>query len=160
MEAIACISIRQPWAWAILHGGKRIENRVSPDPWRSRVGQRIYIHAAKGCTRDEYDDAASFIEDAIDLAAGTSLGRRPPPLAELPRGALVGTAKLVAVKHYLDPTVAADEWTIGDWCLVLDEVRPLSAALPWKGALGWFPGPPDAEAAIAAWAATEDADGC
>lgn len=171
MTAPVCISVRQPWAWAIIRAGKRIENRAVPDPWRSRVGQRIYIHAAKGCTRDEYEDGADFIEDATGLDA-TAI--RPPLLAALPRGAIVGTAKLTAVAKlgalpssfsgwFRDDdaprvlrAVSRSPWSVGPWCLVLDDVRPLSQPLPWKGALGWFPGPPDAEAAIAAWANAGD----
>ena len=52
------LSVRQPWAWAIIHAGKDVENRS----WQAvnhglRRRGRIAIHAAKGLTRDEYDDA-------------------------------------------------------------------------------------------------------
>ncbi len=40
------LSIQQPWAWLILHGGKDIENRSWKLP-KAMVGQRIYIHAGK-----------------------------------------------------------------------------------------------------------------
>jgi len=145
----ACISIRQPWAWAIIHAGKTIENRGVPWPWRERVGERIYLHAAKGCTFEEFHDGASWIKDAADV--------QPPALSTLPRGAIIGSARLVAVIPEGDERNLSP-WTIGPWCLVLDEVRASSRPLPWQGRLGWFGGPPDLEAAIAAWVAVEGDD--
>lgn len=55
---IMCLSIRQPWAWAILHAGKDIENR----DWATRFRGPFLVHAGKGCTRDEYEDAVDFIQ--------------------------------------------------------------------------------------------------
>jgi hypothetical protein len=37
------LSIKQPWAWLIVHGYKDIENRTFDSP---RCG-RIYVHAGK-----------------------------------------------------------------------------------------------------------------
>lgn len=39
------LTLWQPWAAAITHGGKRIENRPWA-PWRSIIGREIAIHAA------------------------------------------------------------------------------------------------------------------
>ena len=33
-----CLSIRQPWAWAIIHAGKDIENRCWPTSYRGPDG--------------------------------------------------------------------------------------------------------------------------
>ena len=46
------LSIRQPWASLILKAGKDIENR----DWPTKFRGRILIHAAKGCTRDEWEN--------------------------------------------------------------------------------------------------------
>ena len=35
------LTVRQPWAWAIVHAGKRIENRTR----RTNFRGRFYIHA-------------------------------------------------------------------------------------------------------------------
>jgi hypothetical protein len=53
IEKTPCIalSIRQPWAWLILHAGKDIENRDWPTKYRGP----FLIHASKGMTRDEYE---------------------------------------------------------------------------------------------------------
>jgi len=59
------LTIRQPWAWAIFHAGKDIENR----DWPTRLRGRIAIHAAKGMTRDEYESALFFIQERQILEA-------------------------------------------------------------------------------------------
>ena len=50
------LSIRQPWAWMILYAGKDIENRE----WPTRFRGRVLIHASKGMTHDEWEDAWEF----------------------------------------------------------------------------------------------------
>lgn len=37
------ISVRQPWAWAIIHGGKDVENRT----WEANYRDQFLIHARK-----------------------------------------------------------------------------------------------------------------
>lgn len=119
------LSIRQPWASLILKAGKDIENRCWPTKYRGR----ILIHAAKGCTRDELDDALDFAE----LACGV---RYTVDLKTIPRGGIVGSVEIVdCVKH------SASRWFIGDYGFVLRDPRPLPFR-PWKGQLGFF-GVPD-----------------
>ena len=72
------LSVRQPWAWAIIHADKDIENRS----WQAvnhglRQRGRICIHAAKGMTRDEYEEAREFID---------GLGYHTPDAHALHRG--------------------------------------------------------------------------
>ena len=45
------LSVRQPWAWLIVHGFKPMENRV----WRSTPQGRIAIHAARTFDREGYE---------------------------------------------------------------------------------------------------------
>ncbi len=78
---MATLSVRQPWAWAIVNGYKDIENRTR----NFRRRGYLAIHASKGTTRNEYGKAADFI---------ASKGIVVPPLCDLPRGCLVGRAKL------------------------------------------------------------------
>ena len=122
-QATKAISIRQPWAWAIIHAGKRVENRRW-DPHsgnaaaaRRLVGQTILIHAAKGCPGEEFDDGVDAVLDAARPAPGAerlaflstlakmSVALRGKhhgegtwrPVEGLPFGALVATAKLADV---------------------------------------------------------------
>ena len=56
------ISIRQPWAWAIVTIGKDIENRN----WPTRYRGPVLVHASSGCTQREYLAAKEFILEAVD----------------------------------------------------------------------------------------------
>lgn len=118
------LSIRQPWAWCILYG-KPVENRNWWTSYRGPLG----IHAAKGMTRDEY-------EECRDFAAG--LGLTVPPMPDLPRGGIVGRANLVDCV-----TSHASPWFFGRYGLVLADVKPLPF-VPLKGALGLFDVPESA----------------
>jgi len=112
------ISIRQPWAWCIFHG-KPVENRSWWTNYRGPLG----IHAAKGMTRAEYEFCRAF---------AARLGLTVPPMADLPRGGIVGRAKLVdCVSRHASP------WFFGPNGLVLEDAEPLPF-IPLKGALGLF----------------------
>lgn len=122
LAKLPVLSIRQPWAWAILHAGKDIENRC----WPTRFRGRFLIHAAKGCTKNEYGDAAMFAWEATD---GRCL---IPPLATLPRGGIVGVAELVDCVN-----ASPSPWFVGEYGFVLKNVQPIDF-LPVAGALGFF----------------------
>lgn len=116
------LSVRQPWAWLIIHGGKDVENR----DWSTRVRGRVLIHAAKGCTIDEYRDGEAF---AFDV----NLGIRVPPLTTLDRGGIVGSVEIV------DCVVSSPSpWFQGKYGFVLRDPRPLPFR-PVRGQLGFFP---------------------
>jgi hypothetical protein len=68
-----CLSVRQPWAWAILNG-KDIENR----DWSTTRRGRFLLHASKTCTRDEYEDVAMHHRNVGDLL------RKPLRASDLP----------------------------------------------------------------------------
>ena len=76
------IAIRHPWCWAVIHGGKDVENRTAPRQFKAAVGRRVFVHASKGMTQAEYQRAVEFM-------AGLSV--RCPPLDELQFGGIVGS---------------------------------------------------------------------
>ena len=51
------LTLWEPWASAIIHGPKRIENRPWK-PWDSVMGQRIAIHAGKRYDADAFGGIA------------------------------------------------------------------------------------------------------
>jgi hypothetical protein len=51
------LSIRQPWAWLIIHAGKDIENRE----WRTSFRGPVLIHASKTMTRADYEACCLFV---------------------------------------------------------------------------------------------------
>jgi hypothetical protein len=61
VQHVKALSIRQPWAWAILRAGKDVENRPERIARMAEklIGQRIYIHA--GLKLDE--SALDFMPD-------------------------------------------------------------------------------------------------
>ena len=115
------LSIRQPWANLILTAGKDIENRDWPTKYRGR----ILIHAAKGCTRMDFNDAIRFAE---------TCGSRPINLSfeTIYRGGIIGSVEIVdCVTHSTSP------WFMGKYGFVLSDPQPLPFT-QWKGQLGFF----------------------
>lgn len=123
------ISVRQPWAWAIIYGGKDIENRrwsvYSPS---RRFTGRVAIHASSGMTRNEYREAAEFME---------KLGVTCPPAVDLVRGAIIGTVEIIgSVTRVSRPTTS--KWFVGRFGLVLRGPEPIPEPIPVSGQLGFF----------------------
>lgn len=124
---LPALSIRQPWAWAILNVGKDIENRS----WPTRFRGRFLIHAAKGCTRDEYLDAKSDIGHAV-APEFRGKGIVFPGWKDMERGGIVGVAEIVDCVSQSD-----SRWFGGQWGFVLKNVQRLDF-FPCKGVLGFF----------------------
>ena len=118
------LSVRQPWAWAIIYGGKVIENR-SLGSIRSggMIPRRICIHAASGMTQDEYRWGVWRLHRH---------GVACPAPAKLPRGAIIGTVDVVDIV-----TESDSEWFGGQAGLRLADPAPIDP-IPSKGALGYF----------------------
>lgn len=113
------ISIRQPFAWAIIHGGKDIENRT----WPTRFRGRVLIHAGKAwhdCRPADLEAEMKYLGIELSIPA------------DLPRGGIVGVAEIVDCIN--EPT---SPWFEGPWGFVISNPRPLEF-LPCKGALGFF----------------------
>ena len=107
------LTIRQPWAWAIIYAGNNIENRS----WNTHLRGTIAIHA--GLSRDR--DAK--------LPRGIKL----PSEEELVRGAIIGVADIVeAVDHH------QSKWFSGPFGFVLTNPRALPRPIPCKGRLSFW----------------------
>jgi hypothetical protein len=118
------LSIRQPWAWAILFAGKDIENRS----WQAvnhglNQRGRIAIHASSGLGRQEYADVVALM---------AVMGVICPPAIELLRGGIVGSVEIVDVVKRSD-----SPWFFGPRGLVLRNPEPCDF-IPVKGCLGFF----------------------
>lgn len=128
------LTLWQPWAHAVAHFGKRIENRPWK-PWPSIVGQVVAIHAAAKV--DPIGEAA--VEGWVRRHTGLLL----PPAASLPRGAIVATARVTGVL-----TESESPWFVGPFGWTLDEVVALPAPVPCRGAQGLWTVPPEVEALV------------
>ena len=122
------LSVRQPWAWAIIHAGKDCENRGPlmirhlPKP----VARQIAIHAAKGMTREEYESARDFM---------ASIGVVCPAAIELRRGGIIGSVDVTRVSMPSQPPQS--RWYFGPRALMLANAAPCDF-IPAVGALGYF----------------------
>lgn len=145
MNDIRAISIRAPWAWLIVHGSKRIENRKQGFP--SAFRGELLLHASVKRSQADRDAAIAFVESFDpDLAA------RIPLLEDLPRGGIVARCRLADVIHpvgakrrgdapYSHP-LGRNVWYTGGVGLVLSDVRE-TPRVPCKGALGLWRPPAD-----------------
>ena len=117
MSEMKAISVKQPWAWAIVAGYKDVENRSR----RTNFRGPLLIHA--GLTLDPL--GFQFLWDR-------GLYKSLP--AELPQGGLVGTVEVVDCNKGYD-----SEWAFaGHWHWVLKRPREFRNLLPCPGRLGMF----------------------
>lgn len=126
------ISIRQPWAWAIVHAGKDIENR----DWSTRFRGPVAIHAAKGMGKSEYTDAAHFITQTLGRAPTADWLMRWHGVCAAPdrleRGGIIGVAEIVGCIDRSD-----SPWFFGRYGFVIRNPQPVSF-IPVRGELGFF----------------------
>ena len=127
---LPALSIRQPWAWLILHAGKDVENRDWPTNFRGRM----LIHASKTCTKAEYEDAIEFME----MRRLDHLGVSFPAIDQLERGGIVGSVEIVDCV-----TESESAWFMGHHGFILCNPKPMPF-VPFKGRLGFFNVPEDA----------------
>lgn len=119
------LSIRAPFAWAILHAGKDRENRS----WPTKVRGRVLIHCGEAMSPDDYSGA---MESCIRYG----LAARPPfptraALGFL-RGGIVGEVEIVDCI-----TESVSPWFSGRYGFVLHNAKPLPFVI-YKGRLGFF----------------------
>lgn len=129
------LSVRQPWAWAIIHAGKDVENRDwrRPNPGLKFRG-RVCIHASRGITQTEYLMARKAIEDLPVLTADV------PEARDLVRGAIIGTVDVVGIVRKSDRDGGPwgnSPWFFGPMGLALADPRPCEPVLA-QGQLGFF----------------------
>lgn len=114
-----CISIRQPWAWLIIHGGKDVENR----PWPTKFRGPLLIHASKGMTQREYEAAWLYAQDR---------GVWLPRFSDLQRGGIIGEVNL-----YDCAADVISPWFEGPFGFALRDPKPMEF-VPMAGKLGLF----------------------
>jgi len=153
------LTVRQPWAWAIIHGGKDVENRV-----RNIAGSYrgpVAIHAALAVDDDLEDpehpmyglvhagcpDRRQFDHNRHSCSWCTNA----EPRRWLDRGHIIGVVDLTGV-HVARATASgtlvdwAEHTKPGELCspwsewdqhhLEFANPRPIAAPIPFTGALG------------------------
>lgn len=122
------LSIRQPWAFSILHLGKDVENRK----WGTSYRGPLLIHAAKGCTADDVADWWAFV-CAMKSGRPVDAWDRWPGRDTVARGAIVGIVDLVGC--FVD---ASSPWFVGPVGLAVARPRAFAEPIPYRGQLGLF----------------------
>lgn len=120
------LTVKQPWAGAIVHQTKRIENRTWKLP-AAHIGTRILIHAAA-----KPDKHAIVYGPNLDVY-----------------GAIVGVATLTGFHFDSGRQPCCSEWADPDayhWALA--DVIALDQPVPAKGALGFWAPAPDVLTAV------------
>lgn len=114
------LSIRQPWAWLIVHGHKDVENRS----WYTHVRGPVLIHAGQTFDSEGY---AWVRENFPDIPL--------PRMVEFDRGGIVGRATLVDCVGE-----SGSPWFFGPFGFVFENATPL-VLTPCRGRLGFFAAP-------------------
>jgi hypothetical protein len=115
------LSIRQPWAWLIVHSVKDVENRT----WSTHHRGAFLVHSGLQLhgTREEREHIRAWVRRRFGVIVPE----------DLPLGGIVGQADLVRVVERSD-----SPWFTGPIGFVLEGARPL----PFRrclGRLGFFP---------------------
>lgn len=150
------LSVRQPYAWAIAHGRKDIENRS----WATCYRGPLAIHAGA-----RWDEGGAY--DKRVLMALFDYGDRfDPPLRverlgpktvrlvcdrQLTPGAVVAVVDVVGIctARSTSEQCGCGVWAVEGQChWRLANPRPLSAPVPCKGRLGLWGLPDEVEAAV------------
>lgn len=141
------LTVQQPWAWAIVHGGKDVENRTQAWSYRGPLA----IHAG-----------ARISERGLRTVPGIAAAEQlvdPDLVREEMAGALV-TGAVIGVVDLVDVHTAVDQCCESWWAetsydehgghtrrdvvhLVLERPRALAQPIPCKGRLGLWTPPAD-----------------
>jgi len=167
-DVIPCLSLRQPWAWAVLSAGKTIENRK----WSTSFRGVFLLHAASwpgdveamtkraeraGCRSKALHNAVEEAQAMLDMAADAGAKLPKVTMRELyaERGGIVGVARLYDIIPPCRGTLFQCEhpWHMPEqYGFRLADIRRVPFT-PWKGCLGFFGVPRDVAEPLLARAA-------
>lgn len=153
MRNLRCLTVHQPWASAIVHGEKRIENRTMEPP-ATLIGEVLAIHAGK-----TFDVMGEVI-------LRTELGFNSVDFPDV-RGAIIGVGRVIGFftkanwclrADHLTPTqrlariaeLRQSPYYAGEFGWILDEVIALPEPVPCRGMQGIWWAERDTVAAVSA----------
>ena len=147
MGELRALTVRQPWAGAIMWFGKDVENRTRPMSYRGP----LLIHAI--LYEPDWHDFLTVRDIAMQPVEWTDARRA--------RGVLLGTVEVTGC-HHAEDCGARDTrdglrhlwrycspWRMPDqYHITLADPRPLPEAIPCRGALGLWRLTGDTEVAV------------
>lgn len=147
------LTVQQPWAWAIVHGGKDVENRTQVWSYRGPLA----IHA--GARISQRGVESPLVEAALADASFHDDPGTPRVL-----GAIIGVVDLVDAHRSMgswsrdnvwQPTCCESPWAENTYAgrselvhLEFADPRPLAEPIPCRGALGLWTPPADVLAQV------------
>lgn len=114
------LSIRQPWAWAIIHTGKDVENRT----WKTKLRGDFLVHASKKFDNEGY----KWIKNNAKKLGLSNI----PEKKQFELGGIIGKVKLVDCVENSN-----SHWFFGPIGFKLENPSPISF-IPLKGKLSFF----------------------
>jgi hypothetical protein len=111
---VKALSLRQPFAWAVIHGGKDVENRS----WHCHFRGPVLIHAARHWH--------ALSPEALSRQMGIAVPEG------LPRGGIIGRVEIVDCVNRSD-----SPWFTGPYGFLLCNPIPLPFT-PCRGHLGFY----------------------
>lgn len=118
MSFVPCLSVRQPYAWLLVHGIKPVENRT----WSTRFRGRVLIHAGKVYgKRDHADDLEVYGAHGYPLSRDEMIG------------GIVGEAVITDCV-----TAHSSSFFFGPYGFVMAEAKAYPKLIPYRGVLGFF----------------------
>jgi len=124
---VKVITIDSLWAWAIIHGPKRVENRS----WTTKHRGPLLIHAGLNTSRE--GEVRKFLsEQGLSVPEGDEL--------DCLRGKIIGCVNLVDIVsleqcNFTELSLTTAPYAFGPECWILENPQVLSP-LPAKGRLG------------------------
>jgi len=116
------LTLHQPWAWAVAHAGKRVENRTWHPP-RSLIGQYLAIHAGaqpRGRALAEFE----YVREELGA----------PEIDALDFSAVVAVVRVTGALETPDVlTPQQRRWYMGPVAWLLDDVVTLPTPVPARG---------------------------
>lgn len=129
------LSVRQPWAWALIHGGKDVENRN----WFTQYRGLLAIHAGKSfdMTQEEFAGMCrgEYGEPFTSMALGYSAAHNRIGDDD-PRGAIIG---IVELYDCIPDSRCTSPWRADGYeffCWMVRNPVALLEPIPMKGRLG------------------------
>lgn len=152
------LSLLQPWATLVVIGAKKIETRS----WDTKYRGEILIHASRGTKREIQDMLCKDPFFSVLNKTGYKLfgqpGQRKKITDNLPRGAIIGKAKLVTTstteffqqcsggiplnekgpynKEHWEEELAFGDYSPGRYGWLLSDPVQFEKPIPYKGELG------------------------
>jgi len=113
------LTIDPIYAWAMLHCGKRLENRS----WRTSFRGPLLLHAGQNRSREA--SGRAFLQE---------LGYTPPPSLDRLRGKFFAVCELADCLPIGDSLAIGDDpWAVGRWCWKLERLVRLPVPLVATG---------------------------